>query len=125
MASAVYREIGLQIRRSDYRVMHGRTIVPTARFASAAAGSLLASAWSELNERFPLKSLSAENFLFQPQPQELIMSDAKYLLLPRSVPDRIYGKRFIFVGNAQSKGRFLQFTSADLRGGQLRNWNRD
>ncbi len=80
MASAVYREIGLQIRRNGDRVMHGRTIVPTARFASAAARSLLASAWSDVNERFPLRSMSAENFLIQPLPKELIMSDAKYLL---------------------------------------------
>ncbi len=79
MASAVYREIGQQIRRRSYRVMQGRTIVPKARFTSAAAGSLLASAWSQVNERFPLKPLSAENFFHQPQPQELIMSDAKYL----------------------------------------------
>ena len=36
VAAAVYREIGTQIRRCDYRVLQGRIVTPKFRFVSCA-----------------------------------------------------------------------------------------
>lgn len=80
IASAVYREIGLEIRRTGYCVMQGRVVVPKTRFLTT-----VASAWSSgLFENFNFTSRK----LFSPsnspihstaESTELIMNDAKYI----------------------------------------------
>lgn len=77
VASAVYREIGLEIRRRQLGVMDGRVIVPKSRFAIAAL-----RAWSRGAARDAQESIGLlfdgriRNFS---NSETLKMNDAKYL----------------------------------------------
>ncbi|WP_419580516.1 squalene/phytoene synthase family protein [Stieleria magnilauensis] len=81
VAAAVYREIGMQIRRCDYQVLQGRIAIPKFRFASSAF-----SAWTcGLVQDIQLSLGIATNH--QPESSdpfsvstEFIMNDAKYLV---------------------------------------------
>ncbi|MEE2937633.1 MAG: phytoene/squalene synthase family protein [Planctomycetota bacterium] len=79
IAAAVYREIGTQIRRCNYRVLQGRIVIPYFRFASSAF-----SAWSygilqDIKYRFGSCNNQPGSLYPSNHPMELIMNDAKYL----------------------------------------------
>jgi hypothetical protein len=80
VAAAVYREIGTQIRRCDYRVLQGRIVTPKLFFVSSAC---TAWAWGAVEDGkkclglvHNLQSDSSDPFSVS---TELIMNDAKYL----------------------------------------------
>lgn len=80
VAAAVYREIGMQIRRCDYRVLQGRIVTSKFRFVLSAF-----SAWAcGLVQDVKLSLGFANNYQSDsPDPfsvsTEFIMNDAKYL----------------------------------------------
>lgn len=80
VAAAVYREIGMQIRRCNYRVLQGRIVTPKLRFVSSAF-----SAWARGVAEDIKQSLGFgnNNLSHSPDPfsfsTDLIMNDAKYL----------------------------------------------
>jgi phytoene synthase len=78
IAAAVYREIGLEIRRKDFVVMDGRTIVPKHRFIVAAlrslSGGMIQDARSFLGAFIDNRDFSTSNSFGAPT-----MNDAKYI----------------------------------------------
>lgn len=83
IAAAVYREIGIEIQRNDYRVLSGRTVVPKWRFLMAALRGLFQSnanrqqalCFSKIDRKPNTIQLSLNaNF------SEAIMNDAKYII---------------------------------------------
>ena len=81
VAAAVYREIGMQIRRCDYQVLQGRIVVPKFRFASSAF-----LAWTyglvqdvKLNLGIATNDQSESSDPISVS-TEFIMNDAKYLV---------------------------------------------
>ena len=78
IASAVYREIGQQIRRKQVRVMDGRMIVPKSRFAIAASLAWGIGVVRDGQESLGLLNDSRTSPLSHSN--ELTMNDAKYLV---------------------------------------------
>ena len=80
VAAAVYREIGMQIRRCDYRVLQGRIVTPKFRFLSSAF-----TAWARGGVQDIKRCLGVSNKKQSDSPDpfsvstEFIMNDAKYL----------------------------------------------
>lgn len=79
IASAVYREIGQEIRRNDYRVMHGRTIVPKSRFAFVAVCGWCSGGVESFREYLSLHRQSENNLHHQRNLTGIIMNDSKYV----------------------------------------------
>ncbi|MGI9474579.1 MAG: phytoene/squalene synthase family protein [Rubripirellula sp.] len=80
VAAAVYREIGTQIRRCDYRVLQGRVITPKFRFVSSAFTAWVRGVVRDIKHGFGFannnQSESPDSFSVS---TEFIMNDAKYL----------------------------------------------
>ena len=80
VASAVYREIGTQIRRRDYRVLQGRIVTPRFRFVSCAFKAWADGVAEDGKKRLGLVSKQQSNSSHPLSfSTELIMNDAKYL----------------------------------------------
>jgi len=81
VAASVYREIGTQIRRRNYRVLQGRIIIPKVRFVSCA---FTAWAWGVVENGNKSLGLTNNNHSDSSDPftnsTEFIMNDAKYLV---------------------------------------------
>jgi phytoene synthase len=79
VAAAVYREIGVQIRRRDYQVLRGRIVTPKLRFVIVAV-----TTWSrgvvrdlkEIAKSFKRDQTDPNRF---PVSKDFIVNDAKYL----------------------------------------------
>ncbi len=80
VAAAVYREIGMQIRRRDFGVLQGRIVIPMFRFVSCA---FTAWAWGVVEDGKKFLGPLNINHSDFPDPSsvstEFIMNDAKYL----------------------------------------------
>ena len=80
VAAAVYREIGMQIRRCDYRVLQGRIVTPKFRFLSSAFTTWARGGVEDIKRSlgFPDNKQSDSPDPFSVS-TEFIMNDAKYL----------------------------------------------
>ena len=84
LASQLYREIGQQVRRNNYAVMDGRTVVPAGRLAitlmRGLAAGLICSLSSKATCSPDLKSLTIQPVsTFSTLSGESTMNDARYL----------------------------------------------
>ncbi|OUT60877.1 MAG: hypothetical protein CBB71_06290 [Rhodopirellula sp. TMED11] len=80
VAAAVYRQIGIQIRRCDYQVLQGRIVTPRFRFVSCAFTAWARGGVQDIKQSLGLANIkqsdSTDPFS---DPTEFIMNDAKYL----------------------------------------------
>ncbi len=80
LASQLYREIGQQIRRNNYAVMNGRTVVPAGWLVVSVMRGLATGVRCTLSpSKKPLCSVSICNTTLCTLSGELIMNDARYL----------------------------------------------
>jgi len=100
LASQLYREIGRQIRRNNYAVMDGRTVVPAGRLVVTVMRGLAIGLLSTLSPTKKIKTVSEANV---PQPfpifnGESTMNDARYLAyLSLSVTSFVASVMFLLV----------------------------
>ncbi|MEL6105254.1 MAG: phytoene/squalene synthase family protein [Planctomycetota bacterium] len=80
IAAAVYRTIGVEIRRRNYQVLRGRTVTPKLRFAAVAIAAWSDGLRTDLVRRFTPETTSTTSISCRSKQWRIEMNDAKYLM---------------------------------------------